>query len=57
MVLVISKPVPEERRNFGVFEGTVAMETRMKTSAATTSATALGTTAFVRLNFFNFTDS
>jgi hypothetical protein len=52
MVLVMSKPAPEVRTNFGVFAGTVAMETNTKTSAAMTSATALGTTAFVRLNFF-----
>ena len=57
IVLVMSKPVPEVRTNFGVFVGPVRMEARTKTSAATTSATALGTAAFVRLNFVTFTDS
>jgi hypothetical protein len=57
MVLVMEKPVPEVRTNFGDFVGPVAMETRTNTSAAMTSATALGTTAFVRLSFVNFSDS
>jgi hypothetical protein len=52
MVLVMVKPVPEVRMNFGDFVGTERTEARMKTSAAMISATALGTTAFARLNFF-----
>jgi hypothetical protein len=58
MVLVMEKPVPEVRTNFGDFVGPVAMETRMKTSAAMTSAampsaTVLACrTAFVRLSCF-----
>ena len=58
MVLVMVKSVPEVRRNFGVFVGTVTMKTTVKTSAAMTSATALSSAnAFVRLNLFSFTDS
>ena len=57
IVLVMSKPVPEVRTNLGVFAELVRMEARTKTSAATTSAAALGITAFVRLNLVNFFDS
>jgi hypothetical protein len=52
MLLVMEKPVSEVRTNPGVFVGPVMTEARMKTSTATTSAAALGITAFVRLNFF-----
>ncbi len=58
MVLVMAKPVPAVRTNFGVFVGLVRMKATARTSAAMTSATALACpTAFVRLNFFTFTDS
>jgi hypothetical protein len=58
MVLVMEKPVSEVRTNPGVFVGPVKTEARMKTSAATTSATALiSTTVVIRLKCFTFTDS
>jgi hypothetical protein len=51
MVLVMEKPVPEVRTNFGVCLGAVTREATVNTSAARTSAAALAlTTVFACLS-------
>jgi hypothetical protein len=52
MVLVMLKPVPEVRTNFGVFVGPVTTEARMKTSAAMTNAAMPSATVLARRNVF-----